>query len=217
MEYLTIALPKGRLIEKISDFFLKKGIINSSINEDTRRLDFIDEKSKIRFLFVKNSDVPVYVHYGVAQLGVCGSDIVYESDFEFLNLTTFPFGKTRICLAGFEKDKNLYFNILNSEHFIQELKIATKFVKWTKNFFINKNIPVNIIKLSGSIELAPILGLSHFIVDLVETGTTLKENNLSIIEEIGETEVKLIANPSLYKLNYKEIDTIVSMLNKEVI
>lgn len=214
MQYLTIALPKGRLIEKISDFFLNKGIINSTIKDDSRRLDFIDENNKIRFLFVKNSDVPVYVNYGVAELGICGSDIIYESDFEFLNLATLPFGKTRICIAGFEKDKDLYFNVLDSKYFVQELKIATKFVKWTKSFFINKNIPVNIIKLTGSIELAPILGLSHFIVDLVETGTTLKENNLSIIEEIGATDVNVIGNPSLYKLNYKDIDRIISTLSK---
>lgn len=215
MKYLTIALPKGRLLEKINDFFFKKGIIQREIKEDSRKLEYLDEKKKIRFLFVKNWDVPVYVNYGVADLGICGSDVLYESDFEFLNLNVLPFGKTKVCVAGFEKDKHLYFNTFNNKYFITDLKIATKLIKWTKDFFIKKNIPVNIIKLSGSIELAPILGLADFIVDLVETGTTLKENNLVIIEEIGFTEVNIIANPSLYKLNYKEIDHIISLINEE--
>ncbi|OHD19369.1 MAG: ATP phosphoribosyltransferase [Spirochaetes bacterium GWD1_27_9] len=208
-DYLTIALPKGRLLEQVTAFFAKYDI---TIKEESRKLDYYDEKNKLRFLFVKNSDVPVYVNYGVAALGISGSDVVYESGFEFLKLGILPFGTTRICLAGFEKDKDLYFKAYSTGSFVKEIKIATKFGKFTTTYFNEKDIPVQIIKLTGSIELAPILGLSDFIVDLVETGTTLKENNLSVIEELGKTQVEIIANPSLYKLDYKKIDNIVTII-----
>jgi len=208
-DYITIAVPKGRLLEQVSGYFSQLGI---TIKEESRKLDYIDEKNGIRFLFVKNSDVPVYVNYGVANLGISGSDVVFESGFEFLKLANLPFGSTKICLCGYEKDKDLYFKAGITGSFIKEIKIATKFTRFSNNYFSKRNIPIQIIKLTGSIELAPILGLSDFIVDLVETGTTLKENNLSIIEELGKTEVEIIANSSLYKLNYKKIDDIINKL-----
>jgi ATP phosphoribosyltransferase len=207
--YITIALPKGRLQDQVSKYFSSFGI---NIKEESRKLDCYDEKNKLRFLFVKNSDVPVYVNYGVADLGISGSDVVYESGFEFMKLATLPFGVTKICLAGYEKDKDLYLKSGFSGSFVKEIRIATKFLRFTRNFFSEKEIPVQIIKLTGSIELAPILGLSDFIVDLVETGTTLKENNLTVIEELGKTEVQIIANSSLYKLNYKKIDEIIKLI-----
>ncbi len=209
-EYLTIALPKGRILEKITDYFNEAGI---TIREESRKLDYFDEKNKIRFLFVKNSDLPVYVNYGVADLGIVGSDVVYESEFELLRFTTFPFGKTKICLAGFEKNREL-LEQKNLNTFVKEIKIATKFTKWTTNYFQNLEIPIKIIHLTGSIELAPILGLSDFIVDLVETGTTLKENNLAVIKELGLTEVLLIGNNNRYKLNYKRIDKLIEIVEK---
>lgn len=209
--YITIALPKGRLQKKIAQFLEK---CNITIKEESRKLDYYDEENKLRFLFVKNSDVPAYVKYGAADLGISGTDTIYESGFEFMRLCTFPFGSTRICLAGYEKDKDLYFRASRDEAFIDELKIATKFTTFARNYFVEKGIPVQIIKLSGSVELAPILGLADFIVDLVETGTTLKENDLSVIEVLGSTEVALIANPSLYKRNYKRIDKIVDSIDK---
>ncbi|HPO48795.1 MAG TPA: ATP phosphoribosyltransferase [Spirochaetota bacterium] len=208
--YITIALPKGRLLQQTKEYFEKYDI---SIMEESRKLDYVDEKNNLRFLFVKNSDVPVYVNYGVASLGICGSDNIYESGFDFLKLGGLPFGSTRICLAGFEKDRDLYFSPYSEDNFAKEIKIATKFERFTKDYFSKREIPIKIIKLSGSIELAPILGLSDFIVDLVETGATLKENNLSVIEEIGKTEVKIIANTSLYKINYKEVDNIIKRIS----
>ena len=210
-DLITIAVPKGRLLYKIADFLAERGI---TLKEESRKLDYIDEAAGIRFLFVKNADVPVYVNYGVADLGICGSDIIYESDFDFLKLHTFPFGTTRICLAGYADKSHLYYQNADSKNFVEEIRIATKFVKFTKNCFLQKNIPIEIIKLTGSIELAPILGLSDFIVDLVETGTTLAENNLSVIEELGRTEVRLIANPALYKLNYKKMDELLERIKK---
>jgi ATP phosphoribosyltransferase len=207
--YITIALPKGRLQEQTASYLSGFGI---TVKEESRRLDYYDEKNGLRFLFVKNSDVPAYVNYGAAALGISGSDIIYESGFEFLKLAKLPFGSTRICLAGYEKDKDLFFKAGVTGSFIREIRIATKFVRFTRNYFSEKELPVQIIKLSGSIELAPILGLSDFIVDLVETGTTLKENNLAVIEELGRTEVRIIANSSLYKLNYKKIDDLINKL-----
>jgi ATP phosphoribosyltransferase len=207
---INIAIPKGRLQNKIKKYFQKFDI---TIEEQSRKLDYLDTKNNLRFLFVKNADVPVYVNYGAAALGITGSDVIFESNFDFLKLMTFPFGSTRICIAGYEKDKNLYLKAGEDNKIISDIKIATKFTQFTKQYFYTKNMPVQIIKLSGSVELAPILGLSHFIVDLVETGTTLKENHLSVIDQIGSTQVELIANPGLYKLNYQKIDKLINTLS----
>ncbi len=206
-KYITIALPKGRLQEQIADY-LKN--VNITIKEESRKLDCYDHVNGYRFLFVKNSDVPVYVNYGVADLGVSGSDVIYEGDFEFLTLLTLPFGSTRICVAGYEKDRDLYFNTVNKSIYSKDLRIATKFTRFSRDFFLSKGVAATLIKLTGSVELAPILGLADYIIDLVETGTTLKENNLTVIDEIGRTEVRIIANRSLYKLNYKKIDDFIS-------
>ncbi|MBQ1998110.1 MAG: ATP phosphoribosyltransferase [Spirochaetota bacterium] len=206
---ITIAVPKGRLQEQIAEYLAGRGV---TIKEESRKLDYYDEKNGYRFLFVKNSDVPVYVNYGVADLGFSGSDVVYEGDFEFLHLARLPFGGTRICVAGYEKDRPLFEQNGLERSFIKPIKIATKFTRFTNHYFEERGIPVQIIKLTGSVELAPILGLAHFIVDLVETGSTLRENNLAVIEEIGRTHVKLIANPSLYRQNYRKIDDFVSKL-----
>lgn len=212
-KWITIAVPKGRLQEQISEYLADKGV---TIKEESRKLDYYDRENGYRFLFVKNSDVPVYVNYGVADLGISGSDVVYEGDFEFLHLGTLPFGGTRICVAGYEKDRGLFESNGKMGNFVKTMKIATKFVRFTTDYFVNRSIPVEIIKLTGSVELAPILGLSHFIVDLVETGSTLRENHLTVIEEIGRTHVKIIANPSLYKLNYRRIDGFVGKLSEEM-
>lgn len=209
---ITIAIPKGRLQEQISEFVAQKGV---TIKEESRKLDYYDLNNGYRFLFVKNSDVPVYVNYGVAHLGIAGSDVIYEGDFDFMRLGVLPFGTTRICVAGYDAKRSLYENAGLEGNFIKSLKIATKFTRFTKDYFVNKGIPVEIIKLTGSVELAPILELSDFIVDLVETGTTLKENNLTVIEEIGRTQVEVIANPSLYKLNFRRIDEFVKALTEK--
>ncbi len=206
---LTIAVPKGRIQYKLADYFNTYGI---TMKEESRKLDYFDSTNKIRFLFVKNSDVPVYVKHGVADIGVSGSDVLYESQLDFLHLGTFPFGTTRICIAGYEKDKSLLERAKHSDYFVKEIRVATKFIKFTRDYFLEKLIPVEIINLTGSVELAPILGLSDFIVDLVETGQTLKENNLSVLEQIGQTEVKLIANRSLYKLKFSQINKFSSLI-----
>lgn len=207
--FINIAIPKGRLQNQISDFVAGKGV---TIKEESRKLDYYDMENGYRFLFVKNSDVPVYVNYGVAHMGIAGSDVIYEGDFEFMRLGKLPFGSTRICIAGYEDKRYLFDNAGRDGNFIKDIRIATKFTKFAKDYFVDRGIPVELIKLTGSVELAPILELSDFIVDLVETGTTLKENNLAVIEEIGKTQVEVIANPSLYKLNFRRIDDFVRKL-----
>lgn len=206
---ITIAVPKGRLQKQIAEYVASCGI---TIEEKSRKLDYLDTPNNLRFLFVKNADVPVYVNYGAADLGIAGSDVVFESNFEFLKLHTFPFGSTKICIAGYDKDKDIYLKAGDENNDVNEIKIATKFVRFAKEYFHTKNLPVKIIKLTGSVELGPILNLSHFIVDLVETGSTLKENHLSVIEEIGRTQVDIIANQSLYKINYTKINEIINKI-----
>jgi ATP phosphoribosyltransferase len=166
-----------------------------------------DEKGMLRIFIVKNSDLPVYVSHGIAGLGICGSDVVYESGGVFFELCEFPFGSTRMCLAARE-DYRL-------EAALEHLKVATKFPVFTRNFFNTRGIPVELIKLNGSVELAPVLGLAPYIVDLVETGSTLKANGLKIIEELENIKVKLIANPAYYKVHYKKVDTFVSFLKEQ--
>lgn len=197
---MTIALPKGRLFDKSNDLFAKAG---HRFTVGERRLVAVDEAKQYKAILVKNSDLPTYVQHGIAGLGICGSDVIYESGYEFIELLTLPFGSTRICLAGL-KESNSYQN--------GRLRVATKFTRFTRDFFHHQGIPVDIIQLNGSVELAPVLGLTPYIVDLVETGTTLEAHNLEIKEVLGETHVVLFANPAHYKYHFKEIDHLVDRL-----
>ena len=161
----------------------------------------------MKFFLVKNADLPTYVSHGIAGLGICGEDVLYESGFPFFQLHTFSFGFTRMCLAGKAGSKPL------TEE--SSLKVATKYPRITSDYFHKKGKAVQIIKLNGSVELAPVLGLAPYIVDLVETGSTLEANNLEIFEVIREIRVHLIANPAYYKLHYERVNNIVKMLEKK--
>jgi ATP phosphoribosyltransferase len=198
---LTIALPKGRLQKKAEELF---GENNIDFEFEARKLVASNEEYNLKFLLVKNSDLPTYVSHGIAGLGICGDDVIYESGEEFYKLMTFDFGGTDICIAAKEGEA------LASD--IKHLKVATKFTNYTRDYFNNKGISVQIIKLNGSVELAPILGLAPYIVDLVETGTTLKAHNLQVQEKIARTKVHLIANPGYYKLHYKRINNLINVL-----
>ena len=198
---LTIALPKGRLQTKTEDLFKKNNI---EFEFEARKLVAGNKDKNLKFLLVKNSDLPTYVSHGIAGLGICGDDVIYESGEDFYKLMTFDFGETDICIAAKENEKKA------SE--VKHLTVATKFTKFTRDYFNNKGISVQIIKLNGSVELAPILGLAPYIVDLVETGTTLKAHNLEVQEKIARTKVHLIANPGYYKLHYKRINSLVDIL-----
>ena len=204
LEPLSLALPKGRLMEDVSEFFKTKGL---NFSFDNRKLVSYDESGRLKIFLVKNSDLPTYVNHGIAGLGICGSDVLYESGYKFFNLMTFEFGGTSMCIAGMKGHKR--------EDDERKLSVATKFTKFTSDYFHKQGIPVEIIKLNGSVELAPVLGLTPYIVDLVETGTTLKANNLEVLEKLEDIKVHLIVNPAYYKLHYKSIKKIVSLLKEK--
>lgn len=202
-EPLTLALPKGRLFENVQEHFASKGI---KFSFEKRKLTAYDSMGLLKIILVKNSDLPTYVNYGIAGLGVCGDDVVYESGLKFNNLHPFNFGGTKICLCG----KKGYGEKVG----IEGLTIATSYTEFTKDFFHNEGTPVKIINLNGSVELAPILGLAPYIVDLVETGSTLKANNLEVIRDLSNIRVNLISNPSYYKTHYEKINQLLEILRK---
>ena len=200
---ISLAVPKGRLMDHITALLEKNGI---KIAVEDRKLTATDKDKTLKIFFVKNSDLPTYVNFGIAGLGICGDDVIYESSYHFYRLYSFPFGSTRMCLAG-RKDAP------DAEE-ARHMTIATKFPRFATHYYHSLGIPVRIIKLNGSVELAPVLGLAPYIVDLVETGETLKANNLEIMEVLKKIGVHLIANPAYYKLHYKRIDKIVDMLKE---
>lgn len=200
-EPLLFALPKGRLMESSKELFKKIGI---NFSFDNRKLVANDKKGEFQFFLVKNSDLPTYVNHGIAGLGVCGSDVLYESGKNFFRLHTFSFGATQMCLAGLKGAHNFGRDAA--------LKISTKFTKFTRDYYSKKNTTVEIIKLNGSVELGPVLGLSPYIVDLVETGNTLRANNLEVIRVLSDIKVHLVVNPAYYKLNYARINSFVAKL-----
>ena len=198
---LTIALPKGRLQEQVLELLLARGI---DIRFRERELVARDPESRITCFLVKNSDLPTYVNHGIAGLGVCGTDVIYESGYSFYRLHAFPFGKTRMCLAGRRGEA--------PGREPKKLTIATKFTRYTRDYFTSRGVPVQIIRLNGSVELAPVLGLAPCIVDLVETGSTLKAHSLEIFQVLEEMEVYLIANPGYYKIHYQRIRNFIDLL-----
>lgn len=200
-EPLTLALPKGRLFENVQKHFASKGI---DFSFEKRKLTAYDSKGLLKIFLVKNHDLTTYVNHGIAGLGVCGDDVVYESGLKFNTLLPFDFGGSRLCLCGKEG--------AGEKQGINGLTIATSYTEFTKDFFHNEGTPVKIINLNGSVELAPILGLAPYIVDIVETGGTLKANNLEVIRSLSNIRVNLIANPSYYKTHYEKINQLLDIL-----
>lgn len=199
---ITIALPKGRLFHQTNEILRRCGY-NLTLGE--RQLVAEEPGAEIRAILVKNSDLPTYVHHGIAGLGVCGSDVIYESGFSFYELLTLPFGGTRICLAGRRNGPDP-----TQEDTVP--RVATKFTRFTRDFFHSRGIAVNVIRLDGSVELAPVLGLAPYIVDLVETGSTLTAHDLEVRETLGETSVRLIANTAFYKYHFEGVNRFVEKL-----
>ncbi len=194
---MNIALPKGRLGEKIYAVFAKAGYECPALLENSRRLIFENEEKGVRYFWVKPSDVSIYVERGAADIGVCGKDILAEYSpavYELLDL------KAGVCRMAVAAKKDFYDDGRNT------LKVATKFVNVAKRFYADKCREIDIIQLNGSIEIAPILGLSDVIVDIVETGTTLKENDLEVVETVFPISARLIANKSSFKFKTKEIE-----------
>ncbi len=196
---VNVALPKGRLGEKVYEMFEKSGYECDSIKENSRKLTFENEEKGIRYFWVKPSDVAIYVERGAADIGVAGKDILLEYSPDVYELLDLGLGKCRMAVAGRPDFKD------DTE---KTLRVATKFVKIAADYYAKKSREIDIIKLNGSIELAPILGLSDVIVDIVETGATLKENNLAPLETIVPISARLIANKASFKFKTKEIEAI---------
>ncbi|NBC28707.1 MAG: ATP phosphoribosyltransferase [Spirochaetes bacterium] len=201
-EPLTLALPKGRLLDQTREFFEAAGL---RFDVESRRLVAQDREGLLTIMFVKNSDVPTYLHHGIAGLAICGEDVVYESGHAFYRLLEMPYGSTRICLAS-KADFD------PAQEATGRMRVATKFTRFTRDFFHRRGLPVEVIRLNGSVELAPILGLAPYIVDLVETGSTLKANNLIVREELAQIKVHLLANPAYYKYYFRQIDRLIARL-----
>jgi len=201
---LNIALPKGRLGEKVYDMFEKAAFECPSIKEPNRKLIFENEEKGIRYFWVKPSDVAIYVERGAADIGVAGKDILLEYEPDVYELLDLKIGKCRMAVAG-KKDFR--------DNPQKTLRVATKFSNITKNYYASLGRDIDIIHLNGSIEIAPILGLSDVIVDIVETGITLKENDLDVIEEIIPISARLIANKSGFKFKSAKIEELVKKLS----
>ena len=202
-DYLNVALPKGRLGEQVYDIFEKAGYPCPEVKEEGRKLIFENALKKVRYFWVKPSDVTIYVERGVADIGVAGKDVIAEYGAEVYELLDLKKGKCIMAVAGkkdFKDDKS------------RPLKVATKFPAVAKKYYLDKGRDIDIIKLNGSIEIAPILGLSDVIVDIVETGNTLRANGLDVIEEVFPISARLIANKSAAKFKKKAVDKLVKDL-----
>ena len=207
MEYLTFALAKGRLAKKTLNILETIGITCEEMKDkDSRKLIFVNEELKLKFFLAKATDVPTYVEYGAADIGVVGIDTILEEDKKIYEVLDLDIGKCRMCVAGPESAREL----LNSG---QMIRVATKYPKIAKDYFFNKkHQTVEIIKLNGSIELAPIVGLSEVIVDIVETGATLKENGLEVLEEILPLSARMVVNQVSMKMEHERIAAIIEKL-----
>lgn len=201
---LTVALPKGRIAEETLAIFEK--IFNTSFHFDDRKL--ILEAHGFRFLLVRNQDVPAYVLHQSADIGVVGLDVLEEKDEDLLRLLDLGIGKCKVCV-GIQEDKEI-------DYTVPELKVATKMVNIAQKYFSKKAMAVEIIKLYGSIELAPLVGLSDVIVDVVETGATMKQNGLKVVETIMESSAYLIANKNSFIEKKDEITSLYHKINTAI-
>lgn len=205
--YLTFALGKGRLAKQTLEAFERIGITCEEMKEkDTRKLIFVNEKLKLKFFLAKGPDVPTYVEYGAADLGVVGKDTVLEEGRNIYEVLDLGFGVCKMCVCG-PKSAGEY---LKSHELI---RVATKYPKIAKDYFFGKkHQTVEIIKLNGSIELAPIVGLSEVIVDIVETGSTLRENGLTVLEEVCPLSARMVVNQVSMKMEHERITRLISDL-----
>ena len=204
---LNIALPKGRLGDKVYDMLAYIGYDCPGYYEQNRKLVFESPEKNVRYLLVKPSDVAIYVEHHAADVGIVGKDILLEQESDVYELLDLKIGKCRMAVAA-------------PEDYVEDpdrtLRVATKYVNVAKNFYAGRNREIDIIKLNGSIELAPILGLSDVIVDIVETGSTIKENNLKVIEEFKDISARFIANKTSFKFENEIISDMIDKLGDKV-
>ncbi|MBE5964765.1 MAG: ATP phosphoribosyltransferase [Lachnospira sp.] len=207
MRYITFALAKGRLAKKTLEIFEKIGITCEEMKDPTsRKLIFVNEELGFKFFLAKANDVPTYVEYGAADIGIVGKDTILEEGRSLYEVYDLQMGKCRMCVCGPESAKELL-----QHHDL--IRVATKYPNIAKDYFYNKkHQTVEIIKLNGSIELAPIVGLSEVIVDIVETGATLRENGLEVLEEICPLSARMVVNQVSMKMEHARINKLIDDL-----
>lgn len=205
MKDLIIALPKGRLGENSTDLFKKIGLGNV-IDMKSRKLVFTDKNNKITFMLLKNADVTTYVENGVADIGIIGKDMIMESGANVYQLYNLDLGRCKMSVAGIKGQELFRSDMI--------LRIATKFTRIAKEYFEERGQRVELVKLNGSVELAPLVGLSDVIVDLVETGNTLKANGLEILEDMHKINAQIISNKISYKFKRKRINEIIKKIEE---
>ena len=208
MDYLIIALPKGKLFSLSAELLAKIGYTAEGLSDKSRKLIITNEEKKLRFIVSKTADVPTYVEYGAADIGVIGKDVLLESGKDVYELLDLGFGKCHLMMAVPKADKR--DRLVDYDH----TRVATKFPHIAEQFFNRHGMQMEYIELHGSIELGPIVGLSESIVDIVETGTTLKENDLEEIEHVMDASARLIANRVSFKLKFDRIYQLVVELKK---
>ena len=211
MRYLTFALGKGRLAKKTLELFEQIGITCEEMKDkDTRKLIFVNEELKLRFFLAKGPDVPTYVESGAADIGIVGKDTILEEGRNIYEVLDLGFGKCRMCICGPEEARDLL------QHH-ELIRVATKYPHIAKDYFYNKkHQTVEIIKLNGSIELAPIVGLSEVICDIVETGSTLRENGLTVLEEVCPLSARMVVNQVSMKMENERITKLISDLKNVI-
>lgn len=209
--YLTFALGKGRLAKQALALFEKIGITCEEMKDkDTRKLIFVNEEAKMRFFLSKGPDVPTYVEYGAADIGIVGEDTILEENRNIFEVLDLGFGRCRMCVCGPREAQEL----LRRREWI---RAASKYPRIARDYFFNKkHQTVEIIKLNGSIELAPIVGLSEVIVDIVETGSTLRENGLEVLEEVCPLSARMVVNPVSMKMENERITRLIGLLKEEL-
>ena len=211
MRYLTFALTKGRLATKTLNLLEELGITCQEMKDkSSRKLIFVNEELKLKFFLAKGPDVPTYVEYGAADIGVVGKDTIMEEGRKVHEVLDLQFGKCRMCVCGPASAKELL------QHH-EMIRVASKYPKIAKDYFYNKkHQTVDIIKLNGSVELGPIVGLSDVIVDIVETGSTLKENGLEVLEEICPISARMIVNQVSMKMEAERIKKLIADLKERL-
>ncbi|MFN9741000.1 MAG: ATP phosphoribosyltransferase [Acidobacteriota bacterium] len=210
LETLTIALSKGRMQEQSLELFARAGIHVNEDERNSRKLLLTSGDGHYNFVFVKPGDVPTYVEYGVADAGICGRDVLLESGANVHEPLDLQLGRCRIAVAGRRELLGEDYNLLAT------VRVATKYPKIATAYFHEKGVPIEVIPLSGSVELAPLLGLSDRIVDLVETGRTHKENGLEVIDVITESTARLIVNRASFHLKMRQVSQMIEALTRVI-
>ncbi len=208
MRQITVALAKGRLAEKTVEILEKCGINCGPLKADTRKLVLFDAENKYRFIFVKPADVPTYIERGAADIGVVGKDTLLEESKDIYEMLDLKFGACKMCVAGFKERKDSITQ--------NNLRVASKYVNVAKDFYASKGVDVDIVKLTGSVELGPVIGLTDVIVDIVESGKTLEANGLVVLEEICRLSARLVVNKVSLKTRKDEIMPLIAKISEVI-